>query len=480
MQRHNSIRSIGFILALFHYFFICCLSLEAAQGRGIKVQIKAQNKTGAPIVEEVELYSKSYALVIGNDNYTMGWPRLSKAVADAEDIAAGLRKKGFDVTLKTDVTSKELKDILEEFFIFKGDDPNARLFVWFAGHGHTIDGNGFLVPVDAPSPEDGAQFKYMALSMQRFGEFVRLAKSKHTLAVFDSCFAGTIFSTSRSIPPAAITRMTTFPVRQFLTSGDSDQTVSDDGRFRKLFLRAIDGEDEADFNHDGYVTGSELGLFISNRITNLTNAKQTPRYGKFLDEDFDRGDFVFALPQKEIIPLKSTVTIQSNVSGANVLLDGKNIGHTDLKGAAVPPGKHELKIEKRGFRPHSQSTLFQEGREITLYINLIANPPPKPSEPVAAPKAKLYVESNPGDAAIRIENIDQEFYQGMALPAGKYLIVVEAEDHKTRNQWVTLKSGREEYVNVELEWIEPPATTTQNQPPPKQKSKRRTLPPISF
>ena len=480
MQRPNAIRTVGLFLALLYYLFVGCLTLYASGGRGIKVRIKAQDKVGAPVEEEVDLYSKSYALVIGNDNYSMGWPRLSNAITDAKDVAEDLQKRGFDVTLKTDLTSKELKEVFEEFFIFKGDDPDARLFVWFAGHGHTIDGNGFLVPVDAPSPEDGARFKYMALSMQRFGEFVRLAKSKHTLAVFDSCFAGTIFSTSRSRPPAAITRLTTFPVRQFLTSGDSDQTVSDDGRFRKLFLRAIDGEDEADFNHDGYVTGTELGLFISNRVTDLTNAKQTPRYGKFLDEDFDRGDFVFALPQKEVIPLKSTVSIQSNVSGANVLLDGKYIGHTDLRTAVVSPGKHQLKIEKKGFRTHSQSTLFKEGREMTLYINLIANPPPKPPEPVALPKANLYVASNPSDATVRIENSDEEFYQGIALPPGKYLIVVEAEGHKTRNRWVTLKSGKKEYVNVELEWNEPPASAAENQPPPKQKTKSRTLPPISF
>ena len=127
---------------------------------------------------------------------------------------------------------------------------------------------------------------------------MRLADSKHALAVFDSCFAGTIFDAQRELPPPAITRATTLPVRQFLTSGDVGQTVSDDGTFRKLFLRALRGEERANGNRDDYLTASELGLFLSDRMVNL-RLGQTPRYGKLRDPDYDRGDFVFVLPDAE-------------------------------------------------------------------------------------------------------------------------------------------------------------------------------------
>ncbi|MGA1105021.1 MAG: hypothetical protein ACO3T7_15465, partial [Pseudomonadales bacterium] len=84
-------------------------------------------------------------------------------------------------------------------------------------------------------------------------------------------------------------------MRQFLTSGDADQTVSDDGQFRELFVRAILGEEPADANGDGYLTASEIGMYLGDRITNLTESAQTPRYGKLRDKDFDRGDFVFVI-----------------------------------------------------------------------------------------------------------------------------------------------------------------------------------------
>nr|VFK20149.1 MAG: Caspase domain-containing protein [Candidatus Kentron sp. LFY] len=269
-------------------------------GLGIAVQDAASAGHGAVRVEisggagSVDLYGASHALVIGIDAYDSGWPRLSNAVRDAELVAEALEGQGFSVTLEKDLDSGALKDAFERFFTFKGQDPQARLLVWFAGHGHTLDGEGFLVPADAPHPKKVARFKYKALSLRRFGEFVRLARAKHALGVFDSCFAGTVFTTQRTRPPPAITHATTLPVRQYVSSGDENQEVSDDGRFRKLFIRALEGKaSNADANRDGYLTGSELGMFLSDRITNLTHARQTPRYGKLRDEDWDRGDFVF-------------------------------------------------------------------------------------------------------------------------------------------------------------------------------------------
>jgi hypothetical protein len=189
-----------------------------------------------------------------------------------------------------------MKQTFEEFFVIKGEDPQARLFVWYAGHGFTEFGEGFLVPADAPRPEAGARFRLKALSLRRFGEYVRMAYSKHAYTVFDTCFAGTIFASQRGAPPPAITRAAMDPVRQFLTAGDADQEVPDDGRFRELFVAALNGERGADANTDGYLTATEMGIFLSNAVSNYSQNRQTPRYGKLRDPDYDQGDFVFQLP----------------------------------------------------------------------------------------------------------------------------------------------------------------------------------------
>ena len=282
------------------------LPSEAAT-RGLALEIKASEAPNAPTVETVNLYTQSYALVIGINDYGRGWQRLSKAASDARRVSKALEKHGFDVTLRTDLKSDDLAATLKNFFIDRGRDPDARLFVWFAGHGATVDGEGYLIPSDGAALTDETGFLRKALSLRRFGEYVRLAKSKHVFSVFDACFAGTIFNVARSRTPPAITRVTTEPVRQFLSSGDAGQEVSDNGEFASMFIEALEGRSRADANADGYLTGTEIGENLTYRMTNVTNNRQTPRSGKLRSAKFDRGDFVFRLGGDVSTPSASTV-----------------------------------------------------------------------------------------------------------------------------------------------------------------------------
>jgi hypothetical protein len=282
----------------------CALTTAPVQAefRGITVVPNGQAagdslQDGSPVERTSPSYSSSHALVIGINAYDKGWPRLSNATKDAELVGEELRHRGFDVTLRTDLDAEQLEQTLKEFFIVKGRDPEARLFVWFAGHGYTEQSEGYLVPTDAPHPSAGADFYLQALPIRRFGEYMRLARAKQVFAVFDSCFAGTIFGIEQDGRPPEIASSGTLPVRQFLTSGDADQTVSDDGTFRRLFLQALRGEEPADGNEDGYLTGNELSLFMSERMGRLTQWRQTPRYGTLRDEAYDRGDFIFQISE---------------------------------------------------------------------------------------------------------------------------------------------------------------------------------------
>jgi uncharacterized caspase-like protein len=283
-----------------------------------EIALKTSEAPGAPAGEKIKLYSASKALVIGIDNYSAGWPKLSGAINDAKAVAEALKLQGFSVTLITDPTAAGLRQAFEDFFITNGADPDARLFVWFAGHGHTIKGGGgedegYIVPRDAPAP--GAldtEFRRTAISLRRFGEYMREARAKHVLAVFDSCFGGTVFNVARALPPQAITHAIKLPVRQFISSGDTDQQVSDDGTFRRLFVDALQGaEPSADINKDGYLTGTGLGQFLYNKMTNLTYQRQTPRYGKLNARGYDRGDFVFQVREPKTVAALKPLQVPS-------------------------------------------------------------------------------------------------------------------------------------------------------------------------
>ena len=80
----------------------CILSNQvmAAGSRGISINLRATERADAPVSESVTLYENSYALVIGNDEYTHGWPKLTNAIKDAELIGIPYRvtvgPKGLD------------------------------------------------------------------------------------------------------------------------------------------------------------------------------------------------------------------------------------------------------------------------------------------------------------------------------------------------------------------------------------------------
>ncbi|MGY3440748.1 caspase family protein [Bradyrhizobium sp. USDA 4473] len=94
---------------------------------------------------------KRVALVIGNGAYK-SVPALSNPPTDAGDIAAALKRLGFAVTLITNGSFDEMRRGLIAFgHNAAGADMAA---VYFAGHGMEINGDNWLIPVDAELKRD--------------------------------------------------------------------------------------------------------------------------------------------------------------------------------------------------------------------------------------------------------------------------------------------------------------------------------------
>lgn len=86
------------------------------------------------------------ALVIGNSNYSVQ-PKLRNPVTDAVAIAEQLRGAGFKVTLGTDLTFDNMRRTINKFAVTL---PQAKAaLVFFAGHGVQVDGENYLIPIDA-------------------------------------------------------------------------------------------------------------------------------------------------------------------------------------------------------------------------------------------------------------------------------------------------------------------------------------------
>jgi len=92
------------------------------------------------------------ALVVGNGAYVHA-TRLPNPTNDAADIAAILRKLGFQVIEGVDLDKRALEDKVREFGRML-DRAELALF-FYAGHGLQVTGRNYLVPVDAKLERPG-------------------------------------------------------------------------------------------------------------------------------------------------------------------------------------------------------------------------------------------------------------------------------------------------------------------------------------
>jgi uncharacterized caspase-like protein len=259
--------------------------------------------------ENLYLYTDRYALVVGISEYEK-WPKLPNAVNDAKAVAAKLKEMGFEVKLVLDPTSRAMKAVLNEMVYELGREENRALLFYYAGHGETetmADNTklGYLIPTDCPLlKKDPMGFATHATSMKDIESISLRIRSKHVLMIFDSCFSGSLFALVRALPED-ITEKSTLPVRQYITAGREDEQVPDRSMFKRCFLLGLEGE--ADLTRDGYITGSELGMYLSEKVVNYTRRQQHPQYGKINNPELDRGDFIFVPRGAEVAARTASV-----------------------------------------------------------------------------------------------------------------------------------------------------------------------------
>jgi len=93
------------------------------------------------------------ALVIGNGNYQSG--ALPTPANDAGLIAQTLQAAGFDVVGARDLDEDSLRHAFRDFLEkASASGPDTVAFVYFAGIGLQLEGDNFLVPVDANITRD--------------------------------------------------------------------------------------------------------------------------------------------------------------------------------------------------------------------------------------------------------------------------------------------------------------------------------------
>lgn len=126
--------------------------------------------------------SDRVAMVIGLGAYQTIEP-LKNTRNDARAIADTLESIGFDVTLGIDVTSGQMRQMMEDFS-FRAETADIAL-VYFAGHGVEVQGENFLIPIDA-RVSSNKEVQRQSVSLNQLLKAVERAR-KMRIVILDSC-----------------------------------------------------------------------------------------------------------------------------------------------------------------------------------------------------------------------------------------------------------------------------------------------------
>ena len=136
-----------------------------------------------PLLTLAQQPARRIALVIGNATYQHGGG-LKNPVNDANLMAATLQQLGFDVIKKTDADLQSMQTAFKEF-VNRLDDNDVALF-FYAGHGMQIDGQNYLLPVDARI-EDKLSVEFEAFKVSSVNRYFAYNSDKLNIMILDAC-----------------------------------------------------------------------------------------------------------------------------------------------------------------------------------------------------------------------------------------------------------------------------------------------------
>jgi serine/threonine-protein kinase len=143
----------------------------------------------------------------------------------------------------------------------------------------------------------------------------------------------------------------------------------------------------------------------------------------------------------KLSPLSAPMRVQSDPPGALITVDGVRLGATPLANVPLTPGRHEIRIELKGYKPFVQSVIAHAGQRVSFNprLSLLLTPPPDAREIVAA--APLPVVPLPTPVPV---------FEGMYVS----LAQVDREPTRIAGSYARLpESARQRKGTVEVEMI---------------------------
>lgn len=316
----------------------------------------------------IDIYDDYHALVIGVGQYDQ-WPLKPEAVDNARDVSWGLKKLGFSVKLLTNPTMAELSSSLDEFTQETGGEIHRGLLLYYSGNSQSstsLDGKkiGRIIPKDAPMPgQDREAFEQHTISTDEIVTIANQIQSKHVLFLFDAALSADAFQ----VEPAVLRKInaaSVLPTRQFIAAGNAQTPIIEHTIFKKYLLLGLEGE--ADLIHDGVISASELGIYLSDRVSKVTEEQLYPQFGTMTVSGDIRGDFMFQLTDQ--LPQIARLSVLPKPASAKIRI--LNIKPKFTQGIELKPGRYKLHVSAKGFESYDKWVDLKAGEDRRVRVQL--------------------------------------------------------------------------------------------------------------
>ncbi|MGI9420784.1 MAG: caspase family protein [Geminicoccaceae bacterium] len=227
-------------------------------------------------------FAKSYALVVGINDYTGGYRSLPTADDPTRMRDFLLNEAGFDyvhVLTNGKATARRVRELMVDVFPEMVGSKDRFLFYW-SGHGdqrqNALGGQIGYLPLAASSP---GQFSSM-ISMGDIRRWDELLNAHQVLFLLDACFSGLAGSTSQSELSELSIEQLMRSSHHLVTAGTGgEETIASDRWGGSIFTdsvlaaaRGAADSSTADDVADGVVSLHELIDYVQRRVAREKNA----------------------------------------------------------------------------------------------------------------------------------------------------------------------------------------------------------------
>jgi hypothetical protein len=230
LQVNNATRGFSVVTSSCDYTIERTIKLKSGDNN-IKVVVEnGAGKTESSIRtikfnSSSNMNQKRYALVFGNSSYASA--PLKNPVNDANSIAEELKKLNFDVMVYTNVNANDMKIHMRTFGDKLSKNKGVGLF-FYAGHGMQVNGENYLIPVDAKIEKE-MDVELESVNLKRLLGEMEYAQNDINIIILDACRNNPFARSFRSGGDKGLAVPTQVPTGTFIAYATAPGDVASDG-----------------------------------------------------------------------------------------------------------------------------------------------------------------------------------------------------------------------------------------------------------